>query len=538
MAKIGMCLEITVKCEACGDPLPVNALAAEILCTSCHQPRKLDPDAWKAILEDAFKSAPQMDPGSSQQVNLMASAAGAVDLMYGQQAPHCQACKTDVPEEDLEGLATRGFGFCTKCGTRLSFRRVPEGVSPLVPSSAILACEDADQIAGPAGNFEAKEAVKPVNFSCPSCGAVLPVDGSSRGVTCKSCSNDSFLPDALWQRFHPVTTVSRWWICYDAAERPFEWDSFRDVVVDGQGNLYCLGACGDSSDPCPFSLDPQLKLRWLRKDITVDSEAQLSMTPTGHLLVGDKHKRALLVLSCADGATVGKVGGTGHPNTPGLLDFEDADAFAIDTDGTIILLARNCLRRFTPDGREVEPWPGVRPPRPTDDYVQIEALRNQPVYVYTGSTQVSIGWDGCTYLEGSAWVAKLDRQGRIIYKVKLQLDGVCGRPKAPTNGWLNVLGRLSSDELKPLGLERAHALLIVSPDGRQQRRFLLDQGMGGPLGDEDHIAITPEGFVWLLDHGGKARLIGPDGGPRFVSEKSREEDEERVQERQKRPDDR
>jgi hypothetical protein len=81
-------------------------------------------------------------------------------------------------------------------------------------------------------------------------------------------------------------------------------------------------------------------------------------------------------------------------------------------------------------------------------------------------------------------------------------------------------------------------LLFVSPDGRQQRRFLLDQGMGGPLGDEDSIAITPEGFVWLLGHGGKARLIGPDGVPRFVSDRSHEEDEARRRNRQGRPDDR
>jgi hypothetical protein len=541
MAKTGMCLEIKVKCESCGNPLPVNALAAQILCTSCNQPRTLDPDAWSAILEDALKSAPQLDLGEGQNVGIMASAAGSVDLMYGHQNPRCQKCKTDVPTEDLEGLAARGFGFCTKCGARLSFRHPPEGITPLVPPGAVLACEDVDQIAGPAGDLRAKEAVKPVNFPCPSCGASLPVDGSSRGVTCKFCNNDSFLPDALWQRFHPVKTVGRWWIWFDAADRPFEWDGFKDLIADGQGNLYCIGEPGGASDNVLFSLDPQLKVRWVRKDLTFDSfshDVHLALAPTGHLLVGDKSKRALLVISGADGSTVGKVGGTAQSGTPGFLEFEGADGLAVDTDGTIIVLRKNCFRRFGPDGREVEPWPGVRPPRPApeDRYTSVEELRNQPVHFRTEYTEMTMGWDGCLYLESSQTVAKLDRQGRVVYKAALQINQIEGHPRAPTNGWLNVLGKLSSDELKPLGLEEAYVLLIVSPDGRQQRRFLLDQGMGGPLGGQDHLAVTPEGFVWLFDSYGEARLIGPDGVPRFVTDKAHADDEERRQKRQQRPD--
>ncbi|MBI5480080.1 MAG: hypothetical protein HY906_14530 [Deltaproteobacteria bacterium] len=531
MAKIPMMVEIQGKCGACGNPLAVNALVPQLLCPSCNQMRPLSPEGWKLLLEDALKEAPQLDVGEGRSTTLLSH---GFTIKYGRIDPYCVGCKTDVPEEDLEGLAARGFGFCTKCGARLSFRHAPEGVSPQVPPSAILACEDLDQVAGPEGNLEAKEAAKPVNFPCPSCGASLPVDGSSRGVTCKFCNNDSFLPDALWQRFHPVKTVARWWICYDAADRPFEWDSFRDVVVDGQGNLYCLAEPGSFSDCVPFSLDPQLKLRWLRKDLKLDDESTLALTPTGHLIVGDKRKRSLLVLSCAEGSTVGKVGGTAQPGAPGFLEFEGADAFAVDTDGTIIVLANNCFRRFTPDGREVEPWPGVRPPRAGEDYTDIENLRNQPVHPYTSGMQVSIGWDGYTYLEYCEKVAKLDRQGRVIYETPVQLYSVYGRPRAPTNGWLNVLGRLLSDELKPLGLDEAYALVIVSPDGRQQRRFLLDQGMGGPLGDEDRVAVTPEGFIWLLGDGAKARLIGPDGVSRFVSAKSVEEDAERRQKRQKR----
>ncbi|HEY3352394.1 MAG TPA: hypothetical protein VGQ83_04030 [Polyangia bacterium] len=405
MPHTGIALEIKATCSACNGALAVNGLFKQVLCPACHASRDLDAAAWEVVLEDVLKEAPLLAPDEGRTSQIMASAAGAFDLKYGHQNPRCQGCKTPLPVEELPAFAARGFAFCTGCGARVAVRPAPADVTPLVPAGAILVGEEAAQVGGGpagAGGLAPAPASQPINFACPSCAASLPVDGTSRSVTCRYCGNHAYLPDPVWLRLHPVKGASRWYVWMDVAERPFEWSDVDDVVADGFGNLYVVGEPGDCcSSSRVFSLDPQLRLRWVRQDLECNDDTRLALTPTGHLLVANPQKRPLLALSCVDGATAGKVGGTG---APGVLDYEAAKSFAVDTDGTILVVGHDCLRRFAADGREVEPWPGARPAR------------------------------------------------------------------------------------------------------------------------------------WLLRYGGRARLIGADGVPRFVTQKSREEDEERRVERQKRPD--
>lgn len=522
-------VEVKVKCAACGHPVPVNALVAQVMCPSCERKCPITPEDWMRMLDEALNVIPHLEPGEQRSSNLENGAT----VLSARENPRCQGCKAELPAETLAAMTGKGFGLCPACGKRMSCRRAAADVAPAVPGSAVLTGEAEDQLPGPPGNLDALQAVKPVNFPCPSCNATLPVDGSSRIVTCKFCGIDSFLPDVLWQRFHPVRVSDRWYISYSLGERPFEWGNLYDLVVDSQGNLYGLGTLARSLQELHvFSLGPGLELRWVRRDTILNRGSLLSIGPDGRLFLGDPDKRQLLVLSCADGSTVGQVGGEAKP---GILNFKNALRFAVDTDGTIIVLTEKFFRRFAPDGREVEPWPGVPPGQTSPELCYVGVLDPQPVNFRADyCDQIAIGWDGSIYLMSDnpvvGRVTKLDRSGKIVYQTQylmdLQVMGVTGRAWAAASGWLSVLGMPGNRKVpQPVDAEPGLVLVVVSPDGRRQRTSLKDRAMGGPLGSEDHLAVTPEGVIWLLGHDGLARKIGPDGETLLVSRLSREQDE-------------
>ncbi len=48
----------------------------------------------------------------------------------------------------------------------------------------------------------------PQTFSCTTCGAHLPVDGSAQTITCPYCQTQILVPEWLWLRFHPPAPVA------------------------------------------------------------------------------------------------------------------------------------------------------------------------------------------------------------------------------------------------------------------------------------------------------------------------------------------
>ena len=473
------------------------------------------------MLDEALNIIPHLEPGEQRSSQL----GNGATVLSVRESPRCCDCRAELPAETLAAMAEKGSGLCPSCGKRMSCRRAAADVAPVVPGSAVLTGEAEDQLPGPPGSLDVPQAVKPVNFPCPSCNATLPVDGSSRIVACKFCGIDSFLPDVLWHKFHPVRVSDRWYISYSLGERPFEWRTLLDVVVDAQGNFYCISSLASAFGVYNvFSLGSELQLRWLRRDLVLSIHGQLAVGPDDLLYLGDPDRRQLLVLSCADGSTVGQVG---EEAKPGILSYKNARRFAVDTDGTIIVLSEKFLRRFTPDGREVEPWPGVPPGQTSPELGYVGALDPQPVNFRADSCdQVVIGWDGFIYLTSDTRVTKLDRRGNIVYQTKAWLLEVKNRSWAAASGWLYILGEPGDPKVpKPADAEDAIVLVVFSPDGRRQHTSLKDQGMGGPLGGERHLAVTPEGVIWLFDGNGQARKIGPDGETLLVSRPSREQDD-------------
>jgi sugar lactone lactonase YvrE len=406
---------------------------------------------------------------------------------------------------------------------------------------AYLVAEEAAQLGGAPG--KAPAAPQPIVLYCANCKAPLSVDGSSRIVRCQYCSTDVYLPDDLWQRLHPVATVARWYLCTSAEHvaarrvQTWQWGSLEDVVMDPAGNLYCVGAHEDAFDDASvWCLAPDLSLRWFvdLKDFAY-SDAHLALDPGGRLLVWREHKHSALVLSAQNGATLGKLGGK-QPDgaTAHTFDLDHAKWLRFDADGSILALLGERLVRFSGDGGPLPTWPpkkgmfGAKAEKLRPIYgpghqlidvdgVYIEHVGSQPTEL-DDYTHLHVGWDGRLYAERSEWVACFDRSGERVYRTKLPVDDMKGDYLGTdAAGNLYVPATLAGDP-------RPRVIVRVSPDGKRVDTIATDHRQGGVVGDEDRMVVRSDGIIVLLGYGMRWRVIGPDGGLRAQSDKSRQED--------------
>lgn len=537
---LGLAIEVRAQCGGCGQPLPLNAFAERVTCAGCQRETVFDGERWKGLLEDALEELPSLEKDEGKNQTIM-TAGGTYAIMYGRQQPRCTSCKTAVPIEAAE-FAPRGWTVCVGCGKRMSIRLAPPAAAAL--GMKFLVGEDVGQINGAGGGLAAPKAANPVVLYCPNCKAALSVDGSKRMVACQYCSTDVYLPDELWQRLHPVAQASRWYAWLpevDLAARrlaQFKWSSLGDAVIDAQNNIYCCGEEDSSSWNDKFivwCMGPDLQVRWIRDGLDYDdSDARLALDPRGRLFVWERGKHSATVLATADGSVLGKLGGK-EPDgaTEHHFDLDDCKQLCVDVDGTILALIGERLVRYTAEGKAAPTWPprtGVfakkEKPAPLyragHDLIDVEGPNVDEVGHHPTAiddyTKLCVGWDGRFYMEYSEWVACFDREGNRVYRVKLPVDDDRGnRIGADAAGQLYVLTRQS-------GHPDVRQLVRVAPDGSRVDVIATDHRAGGVLGDEEKLAVAAGGQIVLLAYGKAVRMLGPDGRPLYVSDKSREED--------------
>lgn len=200
-------IELRAPCPKCGNPVPINALVPSVMCPECQHEVHLYRAFWKEVLDWAAHKA----AGSSgaYTTNLDSGATLTVDLAL----LRCSSCETDL---SLTEKLTQGPAWIPcSCGALTAIRPVRRDFEPRISVLFThIIGEDTTQVAagvpGPA-----PEAIDPVLFPCPRCGASLEVDGSSRTVKCGYCAANAYLPDDLWRRLHPVKTIERWHLLID-----------------------------------------------------------------------------------------------------------------------------------------------------------------------------------------------------------------------------------------------------------------------------------------------------------------------------------
>ncbi|HEY3357581.1 MAG TPA: hypothetical protein VGQ83_30295 [Polyangia bacterium] len=447
---IGVALQIRGQCGSCGSPLPFNALAEKVTCPSCHTVRTVTAGAWRPLLEEVVRDAPQLVGDAGRTSTLFTAELGQVEMSFARRQPRCPQCRTESPLEGVDTLAARGWAICVGCGRRHALREPPPAFALLLPPGALVAFEDEAQIAG---------------------------GGNGRPAAAAGGATE-------------------WYLCFDASGVPFAWEELYDVVADRQGNVYCAGEPA-SGGTAVWSLDPGRRTRW-RTGMTLSAETRLALTPAGSLLVGDPARSGLTVLDCARGGSAGTVGGAQSPGAPPVLDYAAACALSCAADGTIVVLAHDEIRRYTADGTAMDTWPNAGPRQAQAPSVY--DLRERPLQVQTDSTRITAGWDGFTYLWQGDDLVKLSRWGQIVWRTKLPC-AAWPRPCADASGGVYVLGEQGLTRVAPDG--RPFPFLTPQsaggPLGDEDRLVVAPDGTFWLLGGAGRMRIlAPDGAVRYL----------------------------------------
>ena len=552
MSAVGIVL--TTACANCRENFPVNALAPSVRCPKCGQPAAVDVATWKKVLEAPVIDGNRAEPGKDH----VESVSGSITFVrnFVRKDATCARCGGEIPLPKSLAHASRGWCICVHCGDKVSIRALPSELGAMGSVTHVVG-EDFGAITGlapaPVGSASQGEIV-----GCPACGSGVPVNGSARAVACRHCNAQVVIPDPVWAKLHPLPAQRTFFLWFDPAKVPaatgkmdLGWSDLHDVVADFQGNLYFVGTrekdgwSGD--DLAVWSTDAQLNLRWLRDPLQIEGKKEdprLAFSPAGFLLMRAENRHSVVVISCADGSTATTLGGKEPVGAQAHhLDFENCDSHVCDVDGTILALLHHRVLRWTHDGRPIETWPpgkGVfggekhqrlKPLFRSDDKggrdrvkgdaeypPNLEEIGNRPTELYTSYVEATVGWDGFLYLQKSEHIAKLDRNGTVVYRVKLpEGSSDRGRPCADRNGFAYVMRDLPHSR---------RLIFRISPDGKDIRKFIDGSQRGTPITDSDTIAVLPDGTIFLFDYGGHVRIFGADGTARFASEKARKDDAE------------
>lgn len=191
---------ISLECPHCRGGVPVNGFTHEVLCTGCLKSIPLPQAWWDTLLpmdkvEKALKGSPDLVNHSHFLSGMRES------LDYGNRTCSCQGCQSPLGDPWIKKAAETEGGPCPGCKDFIRVRKASELVRSLIAEAEWVVHE------GPTGSELEKEldrVAQPIIFGCLSCGAALPVDGSTRTPKCGHCSNENYLPDALWLRLHPA----------------------------------------------------------------------------------------------------------------------------------------------------------------------------------------------------------------------------------------------------------------------------------------------------------------------------------------------
>lgn len=208
MAIEGFPIQLSITCRACRQPLPVNALSRTAWCANCGNSTALDEDFWTTVFgPDELAEALELEPGSGTQKSVFMGGA-ETQIAYGRRLPRCQSCQSELDPNVFQAAADYGAMQCGGCGEHIRARHADDLVRALVPQALYVLNE------GPTATDAREEmgATQAVTFACTQCGASLQADGSSRSVQCIYCQANNYLPDGLWFRLHPPSTVRTFFV--------------------------------------------------------------------------------------------------------------------------------------------------------------------------------------------------------------------------------------------------------------------------------------------------------------------------------------
>ena len=556
---ISICFEIKTKCNFCGNPLPINALVNDAFCSKCNKTNELNNELWLSLLDDAVKETPDFE-SKQAQTSTVFTGEYTFNYLFGKMDARCDKCKTKVETDLIEGLLDKGIYECKKCKNEISVRSAPKFLSEKFPSAKWVIGEDDNMFTSKKKEYKLPASAKPVLFTCPSCAGNLEIDGSDRMITCEFCDSQIYLPDDLWFRLHPPKIIERWYLCLDESviqEKLPYWYHVADVTVDRAGNLYVASADDGEEDFVVWSLGPDLKTRWTRKGLMYHyDDTGITIAEGKSLYLWNKDKHSLLKLSSSDGSTIMKLKGKQKTEEePYPFNMMGCDGLICDKDGTILTLINDKIVRFNPDGSRASLWHEA--PKSKEDVIvkekgffdklistfrrddskidiseeysssspDVNELGAKPQNIDSDYTRINLGWDGYLYMMGRSSsdgeLAKYDRSGTKIWSVVVPLQSKDCKPCTDSKGNVYIVGKKNGGYTN---------LIRFSQVTKTFEIVLTDVLEGGVLKGEEHLAVSPDGTIFLLDYYHKLKIFNPDGSLKYITEQSKEEDKEALDE--------
>ncbi|NLH47873.1 MAG: hypothetical protein GX444_04630 [Myxococcales bacterium] len=549
---IGIALEIKTDCTNCGEQLAVNALVPRIVCHRCNVANEFSPELWNSLLEDMFEEVPGLKPDEgSDSTMILGSRQFAV--RYGRQQPRVPQTKKPL---DLKAvLAAAGQGFIAVDGGtgRISVRRVPADYADFLGNVVCLVGEDFNLLPGAAAapattaTPPAASGATPVTLHCYNCGAPFAVDGQERDITCEHCGTTTIIPDEVWKKLHSTQPASRWYLVYnekadrifDAAGLALEWDDLGDLLIDENDFLYLVCTLEGSETTVVASLAPDLTVRWVQRDVPVPFEnddsvrARLALAADDRLWLHQNGRNTIHVLSRRDGRLADKISFSKdrQKSSPRLTPkrwksvIQDRDGSLLAYYGVDDIEYPNILNgpvRCSPEGEELAVWGTGKAKRPNflvrffkqslgTVAVAFSEVGNKPDRLYDMDVQIYLAGDGSYVFVSYTRLARFQRDGRKVYYREI--------PEC------NNLTRIHLDADGTAYFVSDEKVVRLSPDGERLETLSKLTWRGGFLGEETLLARGKNGTLYLFGDDQRARVIGPDGKPVFISRKSRDDDE-------------
>jgi DNA-directed RNA polymerase subunit RPC12/RpoP len=546
--------ELISSCSSCGNPLFLNAFTNNITCEHCKQINNIPSKLWKNIVVDSMNDAVKYQDGQKRSQKMF-SGGHEVSLTFGKRKSRCAKCQTMIPD-DVYGSFEGGDYKCAKCGNAISIRKPDNFVKQIVPTAMYIVAEDSAQLKTGVHGMEKPEALKPVIFTCPACAANLEIDGTKRMINCSYCNASVYLPDDLWFELHPARTVDRWYIinneeAYVPEEKSKtdkipEWYYLSDAAIDMKGNVYLACADDEREDFFVWSMSPDLKLRWIRKDIKLNHEhTGIAISKSNKLLLWNKFKRSLIILNSNDGTDLRTIQGDDVSDKhPYPFTLKGCDALISDSDNTILAIVNNTFVRFYDDGMRAPVWkvvsdksevPGlfsrlfkggnnaVEIPSEDDWAPCVKEIGSHPKRVSGDSTKMNLGYDGYVYMYDTSStdskIAKYTREGEQIWKIPNPLKNVECKPYADSNGNVFLVGSDENNKTK---------LIKISPDGNKIITLLTDVLDGGILSQDAELALSPDGKIYTFKFYNFIKVFTPDLNCIFESDQSMAAAQEKI----------
>jgi predicted RNA-binding Zn-ribbon protein involved in translation (DUF1610 family) len=208
-------LEIKLECKSCGNSIAINSMNVEFECKACYQYARISQGQWIEYYKEIIKRVVEQNDNRLKVTGAIVPfylEGMQCTRLYGKKFPVFEGTQLDM--ETIEKNIDAGFVMVNE--KKVLLRKPPQGFDKGLPQVKYLVGEDEDQAMHLPGDMRKKttEGAQPILFSCLSCGGALSVDGTSRILDCSYCKNSSYIPDALWLKFHPVSMVKRWYMVW------------------------------------------------------------------------------------------------------------------------------------------------------------------------------------------------------------------------------------------------------------------------------------------------------------------------------------